>query len=144
MLNVGLSNFKKHKAMSLSERVDSVNNITIYDASVVTDWNILADYINTEKVYISGGDRVDITFIKDLPCLKELKLIKPGITDLSPINKCIALTSLQLHGAQKLDLSPIYEAENLRILRVDQETANRIDVEKLKHCIPEIDFRIDK
>ena len=143
MLNVGLSNFKKHKAMSLSERVDSVNNITIYDASVVTDWNMLADYINTEKVYISGGDRVDITFIKDLPCLKELELIKPGITDLSPINKCIALTSLQLHGAQKLDLSPIYEVDNLRILRVDQETANCIDVEKLKRCIPEIDFRID-
>ncbi len=143
MLNVGLSNFKKHKAMSLSERVEAVKTIKIYDASVVTDWNMLSDYINSEKVYIGGGDKIDISFIKDLPRLKELDIIKPGTADLSPINKCNALTRLQLHGAQKLDLSPIYEAKNLQILRVDQETADCIDIEKLKKCIPEIDFRID-
>jgi hypothetical protein len=142
-INVMLGDFVKYRAMTEIEKVNTVEIIQIYGDYIGDDWNSLSAYTNTKRVCIRGGETLDLTFAEKLPCLEQLELIKTGVTNLSVLETCKTISRLLLHNNPRVDISAIYQAKNLRILRVDPETANFIDVEKLKHCIPEIDFRID-
>lgn len=89
------------------------------------------------------NDLTDIGFIRNYKDITSLAIVENPLVDISPIKELTGLEYLHIQGCTMVkDYSVIYELPNLSDLVLDEQTAEKINLEKLKELNPELNIEI--
>ncbi len=114
--------------------------VTLKDNGI-DDISFLKKYQNLQTLRIIDNKVKDVSVLRELSKLNRLKLQRTKVDSLE-ILKGRSLRFLHLADNPIVDYEPLYELKELKILRVDAKTAEKIDEERLRKVYPDIQYAV--
>ncbi len=146
----------------LLQNAERKRRLKLYNKSVKgkMDFSSLA---KVRSVDIRNTDLDDVSFLKDYTELREVQLRINPISDLSCLEGCTLdvldlrglplksieflkgsrIRALSLYGISVHDYSPLYQVETLNELFIDDEIAQKIDLEAILEKYPNIEISVN-
>ncbi len=135
--NPSIKDSKDFDGMMLSEKIELIKRIYIRK-SVKTEFLHLDKYINTTELQIVDTPISSIDFVKDYKKLRRVVLAKTEVNDLRPLINCTKLESIVLTDNKLTNYAAIYMLKSLKHLGLDEATAMKIEIERIKKNNPDI------
>lgn len=115
-----------------------------FENNRITDFSFTNTLKNLRKVSFENERISDLSFLYDLPKLSSLFLRETTVTDISCLD---GLHIVVLHLVENYDLedySVLMQMKYLRVLYVDYETLEKINIEELKKINPKLTIWVEQ